>query len=98
MQKSGDGMNRAAVLKELRSGKLSTASAFQARFGRATSIRESSEGPVMYYRDAELLVTFPAKGSPRFQMIRVFPDSQGKNINIPVEVEEEFALGRLNFQ
>jgi hypothetical protein len=96
LKASSKGSSRAAFLKDLLSGKLNTPSAFQAHCGSASSISESSDGPILRYEDAALLVILPAKGAPRFQMLRVLTDAYGNRMTIPVDVDEEFALGRLH--
>jgi hypothetical protein len=86
---------RATILKDLHNGKLNTPAAFQARCGIANSVREDGGNLVLQYNDAKLLVVFSRLGTPRFQILRAFRDGSGQQFDIPVNVDEEFALTQL---
>jgi hypothetical protein len=92
----GRGSGRPSLLKDLSKGKLNDPQAFQARCGTASSVSTGTDGPVLRYDDAGILVTLPAKGVPRFQMLRTLHDAAGIPMTIPIDVDEEFALKRMN--
>ena len=63
--------------------------------GNASAQHTTTTGTVLEYSNAQLLVTLPAQGAPSFQMLKVFREG-GQYRNVAINVDEDFAIGRLH--
>jgi hypothetical protein len=86
---------RAALLSDLRSGKLSTPEAFQTRCGPAKFRETTKDGIQLHYSPSDVLVGFPTSGVPVFHVQRAVEGRDGKFHDSNQVVGEDFVFDEL---
>lgn len=95
VSKSRGEAERASLIADLQSGRLSTPEAFQARCGNALSATTKDDETTLSYSYHELLVKLRSGAPVRFFVKHVVNDN-GQARSVETVVSEEFALDHLD--